>query len=142
MCTLPPSQAPCRGCSAKPPHGQHSGRKAERKSALDRKAFLSCTLDVLSGPFTARVNSLAYIKSPKNPSFQVLLELLLNFDRGAHPLQSTRFPSLFEHRVSAHSAALCGWLCNQGGRSRLHDLTVCTIENKGQPFPTRHNISV
>ena len=30
-----------------------------------------------------------------------------------YPLQSASFPSLFEHKVSACSAALCGGLCGQ-----------------------------
>ena len=49
-------------------------------------------------------------------------------------LQSARFPSLLKAKVSAHSAALCGWLCGQGGDSRLHDLTVCTKVVKASHF--------
>ena len=51
-----------------------------------------------------------------------------------YPLQSARFPSLLKTKVSAHSAALCGWLCGQGGDSRLHDLTVCTKVVKASHF--------
>ena len=44
-----------------------------------------------------------------------------------YPLQFAYFPSLFKHKVSVHSAALCGRLCGQTvGRVHFRDLTICT----------------
>ena len=31
-----------------------------------------------------------------------------------YPLQSACFPSLFMHKISVCSAAVCGWLCGHG----------------------------
>ena len=50
------------------------------------------------------------------------------------PLQATCFPSLFEHRVSAYSAVLCGWLCGQTvWGCNFRNLTVFTNIAKAAP---------
>ena len=51
-----------------------------------------------------------------------------------HPLQSARFLSLLKAKASAHSAALCGWLCGHGGGNRFYDLTTYTKVVKASRF--------
>ena len=52
-----------------------------------------------------------------------------------YPLQSTYFPSLFDHKISACFIVVCNWLCGQSvGRESFRDLIACTNVVKKLPL--------
>ena len=84
-----------------------------------------CCVSLLSTHFGAatqiRTADLILTKRPRN----FFLTIFSAF--WPYLLKTIFFPSLFEHKVSACSAAFCGGLCGQSvGRVDLRDLTVCT----------------
>ena len=75
-----------------------------------------------------RTGDLILTKRPWNFFLTIFCALWL------FPLQATCFPSLFEHRVSAYSAVLCGWLCGQTvWGCNFRNLTVFTNIAKTAP---------
>ena len=75
-----------------------------------------------------RTGDLILTKRPWNFFLTIFCALWL------FPLQATCFPSLFEHRVSAYSAVLCGWLCGQTvWGCNFRNLTVFTNIAKAAP---------
>ena len=78
-------------------------------------------LDLPRAAGQIRTADLILTKQPRR-FFLTIFSILWPFS-----LRSACFPSLFEYKVSAYSAAVCGWLCGQVvGKTDFRDLTVCT----------------